>query len=140
MTAYLGLTEITTYGVDLFAKFDPNGYFAMTAAINSTKNSVTGQKVPYVTDFEVGAVYSRVLLRGLCITPRVQLVDRRRVDLFAGNRLPGYFLLGVRAEYSFYSSLSLLVDVENATDGTYEVWRGYRAQPFRIAAGASYRW
>ena len=139
-TVYAGMTEITTYALDLFAKFERNGYFAASAAINSTRNTVTEQKIPYVADFEITGRYSREILRALTVTPWMQFVDRRRVDLLAGNKLPMYVVLGLRGEYRLLESLSLAVDVQNASDRRYEVWRGYQAEPFMVSAGASYRW
>jgi len=139
-TVYAGMTEITTYALDLFAKFERNGYFAAGAAINSTRNTVTQQGIPYAADFQMTGRYSREILRALTISPWLQFVDRRRVDLLAGNKLPAYIVLGLRSEYRLLESLNIAVEVQNAADRRYEVWKGYRAEPFIVTAGASYRW
>jgi outer membrane receptor protein involved in Fe transport len=70
----------------------------------------------------------------------MRFVDRRRVDVFGGNSIPAYLLLGLRTEYGVLQRINIFVDVQNLTDRRFEVWRGYRADPFMISAGASYRW
>ncbi|MEK6755646.1 MAG: hypothetical protein AABZ02_05795 [Bacteroidota bacterium] len=138
--AYFGTTTVITYALDLFAKFNSNGYFGLSAAVNSTKNSVTQKKIPYVADFEITGTYRQTIAPGFSISPWVSFVDRRSADLISGLRIPAYVLTGLRTEYALLHSVNFFVDIRNAADRKYDVWRGYRAEPFMIFAGASYQW
>ena len=137
---YSGSTTLTTYAVDVFAKFNSNDYFGVTAALNSTECSVTEDKIPYVPDLEITGVLAQSIVPGWSVSPWMRFVDRRRVDVFGGKSIPAYLLLGLRTEYGVLQRINIFVDVQNLTDRRFEVWRGYRADPFMISAGASYRW
>lgn len=138
--AYFGTTSLMIYQADLFANFNSNSYFGLSAAWNSTKNSATQLKVPYVPEFQITGMYSRAILSGLSVSPWSSFVGRRAVDLSGGSRLPSYLIIGLKADYSGLGSLHLFVDVQNATDKKYEEWRGYRAAPFLVSVGTSYHW
>ncbi|MBI3788951.1 MAG: hypothetical protein HY276_11945, partial [Ignavibacteriales bacterium] len=79
---YGGRTTIATFQTDMFAQMYPNSYFTATLAVNSTKNSVTQDRVPYKSDLELSAAYSYAFPFGLRIEPRANFVDRRNVDVF----------------------------------------------------------
>ncbi len=138
--AYLGTTTLATYRTDVFAKFTPNSYFAVVLAVQSSKNSVTQTKIPYVSDFEILSTYSHTFDFGLTVAPRVNFVDRRNVDIFSGARLPQFWLLGLKSIYNVVGTLDVFLDLHNITDRSYEEWRGYRAAPFMMHLGASFRW
>lgn len=137
---YSGTTTLAAYRTDVFAKFSANGYFAFGLAVHSTKNSVTQGKIPYVSDFEISSSYHHTFPFGLTVAPRLQFVDRRPVDVVSGARLPEYWLAGLRMEYSVRQPLDVFLDLDNVNNRNYEVWRGYRAAPFMMHAGISYRW
>lgn len=137
---YGGRTTVATFQTDMFAQMYPNSYFTVTLAVNSTKNSVTQDRVPYKADLELSASYSYSFPFGLRIEPRVNFVDRRNVDVFNSAKLPDYFLLSVRGEYAVAAPLSIALDLHNVLDRKYELWRGYQAPPFTIAFGLTYKW
>jgi hypothetical protein len=139
-TVYQGTSSLMNYQADLFANFDSNSYFALTAAWNVTKNSTTQLKIPYIPEFQITGMYTRTILPGLSVSPWLSFVGRRAADLSGGARLPSYLLTGLKADYSGLGSLHLFVDVQNVTDKKYEEWRGYRAAPFLISVGTSYHW
>jgi hypothetical protein len=138
--AYLGTTTLATYRADMFAKFTPNSYFAVGLSVQSSKNSVTKTKIPYVSDFEISSSYSHTFDFGLTVAPRLNFVERRNVDVFSGARLPQFWLLGFKATYNIMGTLDMFLDLHNITDRSYEEWRGYRAAPFLMQLGASVRW
>ncbi len=137
---YSGTTTLASYRVDLFAKFSTNSYFAFALTVNSAKNSVTQGKIPYVSDFEVASSYRHTFPFGLIVSPRLNFVDRRSVDVLSGAKLPEFWLAGLRLEYALWAPFDVFLDLQNLTDRKYEEWRGYRAAPFMIHAGISYRW
>ena len=137
---YSGTTTLASYRVDLFAKFSTNSYFAFALTVNSAKNSVTQGKIPYVSDFEVASWYRHTFPFGLIVSPRLNFVERRSVDVLSGARLPEFWLAGLRLEYALWAPFDVFLDLQNLTDRKYEEWRGYRAAPFMMHAGISYRW
>jgi len=137
---YQGTSSLMNYQADLFANFDSNSYFALTAAWNVTKNSTTQLKIPYIPEFQTTGMYTRTILPGLSVSPWLSFVGRRAADLSGGRRLPSYLLMGLKADYAGLGSLHLFVDVQNVTDKKYEEWRGYRAAPFLVSVGTSYHW
>ena len=139
-TSYIGTTMVTTFEAELFAKFAANDYLALSAEINSSKNSVRKWEVPYLPDFRLNGAMSFEVLGGLRIVPSVTYVGARVVDLYVASKLKEYFLLGLRGEYLALKSLAVFLDCKNLSDATYEEWSGYRATPFIIAAGLSVRW
>ncbi|MEX1275354.1 MAG: TonB-dependent receptor [Bacteroidota bacterium] len=137
---YGGTTTLAAYRTEVFAKFSANSYFAFGLTVQSTKNSVTEGRIPYVSDFEIAGSYYHTFPFGLTVSPRLQFVDRRVVDIVSGAKLPEYWLAGLRLEYALWSPLDVFLDLHNLTDRKYEEWRGYRAAPFMMHAGISYRW
>ena len=139
-TAYFGTTNLFTIQTDLFAKFAVNSYFTLSLGANSSKNSVTGWKIPYVPDIQLDAGVSFEAAPRLRILPTVSVVDRRIPDLYATERMKAYLVLGLRGEYSALRSLDVFVNFQNLTDSNYDGWNGYRATPFVASAGMSIRW
>jgi outer membrane cobalamin receptor len=137
---FVGRTRIATYQADIFAKFSANSYFTVSVAVNSTKNLITNAKIPYVSDFELSASWLYTFPFGLAVTPRANFVDRRNIDVFSGANMPEYWLFGVRAEYPIFERLGAFIDLHNLLDRNYDEWRGYRATPFLMQAGLSFRW
>ncbi len=139
-TAYFGTTNLSTIQADLFAKFAANGYFILSLAANSSKNSVTGRKIPYVPDVQLDAGVSLEIAPRLRILPTLTAVGYRMPDLYATEALKAYLVFGLRGEYSALRWLDVFVDVQNLTDSNYDGWNGYRATPFVASAGMSVRW
>jgi hypothetical protein len=139
-TAYFGTTELSTFQADLFAKFAANSYFILSLTANSSKNSSTNWKIPYIPDVQLDATASLEIHEKLRILPTLSVVDRRIPDLYATTRMKAYFVLGLRGEYSLMRLLEVFVDFRNLTDSNYDVWNGYRATPFVASAGLTVRW
>jgi hypothetical protein len=139
-TDYRGTTNVITYEADLFAKFDANSYFALSAEINSSKNSVTQLGVPYLPDFRLRSGAWFEISSGFSVFPTLAYVDKRVPDLFVSSKMKEYLTIGVLAEYALLTSLHVMVDCQNLTNTRYEEWMGYRAVPLTVTAGLSYRW
>ncbi|MGH2569292.1 MAG: hypothetical protein ACRDGA_13220, partial [Bacteroidota bacterium] len=137
--AYAGTTFLK-FQAEGFAKLTPNDYVSATAAVNSTKNSISQGAVPYLPEFELGGSYSRAFPFGVALRSRLSYHHQRETDILLSQKLPGFFLLGVRADYELWSSLRVFLDLHNITDKKYEFWKGYQASPFMLTAGVSVRW
>ena len=139
-TVYLGTTNLSTIQADLFAKFAANSYFRLSLVANSTKNSVTGWKIPYFPDVQFDAGASVEIVRRLRILPTLSVMDRRIPDLYVTDRMKAFLVIGLRAEYSVLRPVELFVDFQNLTDSHYDEWNGYRATPFVASVGLSIHW
>ena len=139
-TAYFGTTNLTTFEADLFAKFAANSYFTLSLEANSSNNSVTNGKIPYVPDVQLKAGLSFEVLRGFRLLPTLSVTDHRVPDLLAAQKMNSYLLLGLRGEYSAFRALNIFIDFQNLTDTVYEEWNGYRATPFVVSAGIGFCW
>ena len=139
-TAYFGTTNLSTLQADLFAKFAANSYFVVSLVVNSSKNTVTGLKIPYVPDVQLDAGVSLEVAPRLRILPTLSAVGHRMPGLYATEALKAYLLLGLRGEYSAANWFNVFVDVQNLTDSNYDGWSGYRATPFVASVGMSVRW
>ena len=140
MTDYLGTTSLMTYQADIFAKFDPNGYFTLSLEINSSKNSNTQWQVPYLPDLRMSGGALLEILRGLSVHPTLAYVGLRVPDLYEPTKLKEHLVLGIRGEYAAFRSLDVFLDIQNLTNTRYDEWNGYRALPFVMTAGIGFRW
>jgi len=139
-TVYFGTTTLSTIQADLFAKFAANSYFTLSLTANSSKNSVTSWKIPYIPDIQLDAGVSLEAVPRLRILPTLSVVDRRIPDLYATERMKAYLVFGLRGEYSALRSVNVFVDFQNLTDSNYDGWNGYRSSPFVTSAGISICW
>jgi hypothetical protein len=139
-TAYFGTTNVSTLEADLFAKFAANSYFTLSLIANSSKNSVTRWKIPYIPDIQFDAGVSLEIVPHLRVLPTLRVMDRRVPDLYATDRMKPYLLLALRGEYSVERWLEVIVDFQNMTNDNYESWNGYRSTPFVASAGIGFHW
>ena len=139
-TDYLGTTSLATYQADIFAKFDANSYFTLSLEINSSKNSKTEWRVPYLPELRASGGALLEVLRGLTIHPTLAYVGLRVPDLYVATKLKEHIVLGLRGEYAAFRSLDVFLDFQNLTDSKYDEWNGYKALPFVMSAGIGFRW
>lgn len=139
-TVYRGTTSIDSYEADVFAKFNANSYFTMSLEINSSKNSATQWKVPYLPDFRANAGLSLQVSEGFQVLPTLSYVGRRVPDLYVKDQLSDYLVLDLRGEYAALRFLNVFVDFQNVTNARYSEWHSYVAPPLTLTAGIGYRW
>jgi outer membrane receptor protein involved in Fe transport len=137
---YRGTTRVNSFEADLFAKFDANSYFSVSAELLTSKNSLTQERAPYLPGFRLSGGAWFELLPGLGVHPTVVYVGPRRVGLTRAGEVAGFFTSGISAEYEILSRLSATIDCQNILNARYEEWRGYRATPFTLTAGLRFRW
>ncbi|HXG37264.1 MAG TPA: hypothetical protein VNL36_00695 [Bacteroidota bacterium] len=137
---YGGKTRILSFRAEGFAKFTPNDYVGTKLLVRSTKNSVTQLAVPYLPVVEVVGTYTHAFPFGLNTSLQATYRGPQETDLVTSQKLAGYFVVDLVADYELFSSLRLFLNLHNITNKRYELWRGYQAPPFLISAGASYRW
>jgi len=140
LLAYGGRTTITTFSSEVFAKLPANDYFAATLTASLSNNSLTGNAVPYLPVFEVGARYGRQLAARWTGTVSLSLIHQRKDNVVNINTLPSILLIGLRCEYQLLRQAGVFVDVQNLLNQQYEYWKGYQEDPFVVSAGVSVRW
>ncbi len=137
---YTGTVTRTTFRVEMFAKFGSFDYFASSLSLNLSKNSTTGETLPYVPRIEIGAAYTRVIDARWRIETSLIIVGAQETALTAGNSLPRFSTLNVRSTYAITDLVSAQVSVRNLANDRAERWKGYQEFPFVLSAGVSLNW
>jgi hypothetical protein len=140
LLAYGGRTTITSFSGEIFAKLPANDYFAAKFAASLSNNSSTGNAIPYMPVFEVGASYTRQIASQWTGIARLTLLHQRSDNVVKINTLPSILLIGLRFEYQLFQQAMMFLDVQNLLNEQYEYWRGYQESPFVLSAGISLRW
>ncbi len=138
--SYGGKTRLWNIRAEGFAKLTPNDYVSAKVSANSSKNSITQLPVPYLPEFEIVGSYTHAFSFGLNVSPSASYQHQRETDLVSTQKLPGVFQFGFYTDYEPIAALRVFLDFHNITDKQYELWRGYRAPPFLVRGGASFRW
>lgn len=139
LLAYGGKTSITSFHIDAVANITSNDYFAFKSTSRVTSNTVT-QHIPYAPEFEASASWTHRFMDVLDISPGVGMVSRQDADLAGTSRVEGHLWTGMKVEYLGLGDLRFFLNVTNFMNQNYETWKGYRAEPFRMSAGLTYRW
>jgi outer membrane receptor protein involved in Fe transport len=137
---YGGKTRILSFRAEGFAKFTPNDYVGMTLVVRSSENTATKLQVPYLPTVEAVGTYTHAFPFGAVAAVQVLYQGQRETDLVVSQKLAGFFLVDLGAEYDLFSSFKLFLKLQNITNKRYELWKGYQAPPFLFSAGASFRW
>lgn len=137
---YTGKTTLLHFRAEGFAKFTSNDYVGAQVRLLSSENSVTGLAVPYLPAFEMVGSYTHAFPFGVSVSTQAVYRHRRETDLAMSQKLSGFFLLDISAEYQPVSWLRVFLNIHNMTDKNYEVWKGYPAPPLLVTGGASVRW
>lgn len=137
---YGGKTRILSFRAEGFAKFTPNDYVGMTLVVRSSENTATKLQVPYLPTVEAVGTYTHAFPFGAVAAVQVLYQGQRETDLVVSQKLAGFFLVDLGAEYDLFSSFKLFLKLQNITNKRYELWKGYLAPPFLFSAGASFRW
>ncbi len=139
LLTYGGKTSITSFHFDAVANITSNDYFAFKSTSRVTTNTIV-RHIPYAPEFEASAAWTHRFVDVLEVSPSAGIVSRQDADLTGLSLVDGYLWTGVRIEYSGLGDLRFFLDVTNLLDQDYELWKGYRAEPFRMSAGLTYRW
>lgn len=138
--AYGGRTKVLSFEIEAVANLTPNDYFAGALVFTDARNSMIAGMVPSIPSVQGSALYRLTLPAEILVSPRIGYVSARRVHVEGNQTVAGYFFAGLRLEYQGFPGWTLFGDVKNVFDTRYEVWRGYRAEPFGITIGLSARW
>ncbi len=114
----------------------------LTAGIHTlaSKNSVTGEELPYLSPLLVDGSAAHWFPFGLVIGGDVQMVGTRTTDLQGSRTLEPFVLLNISAEYSFLPGWRVRGEVRNLLGTRYEWWEGYVALPRTGSLGIAYNW
>lgn len=114
----------------------------LTASLHTlaSSNSVTGEKLPYLSPLLVDASAAHWFPFGLVIGGEVQMVGTRTTDLLGSRTLEPFVLLDVSADYSFLPGWRVRGEIRNLLGTRYEWWEGYAALPRTGSLGVAYNW
>lgn len=138
--AYAGRTKVLSFEIEAVANLTPNDYFAGALVFTDARNSMIAGRVPSIPSVQGSALYRLTLPAGIVVSPRMGYVNARRLHVEGNQKVAGYFFTGLTLEYQGLPRWTLFGDVKNLFDKRYEVWRGYRAEPFSVTLGVSARW
>jgi hypothetical protein len=139
LLAYGGKTTLTSIHVDGVANLSSNDYFAFQSTMRISESTVA-EHVPYIPEFEASATWTHRVGHEIEVSPGLGIVSSQYADFAGLFRMRGYVWTGVKVEYLGLGDLKFFLDVTNLVNQKYELWKGYRAEPFRVAAGLTYRW
>ena len=105
--------------------------------LQDPRDSVSGNLLPRRAQ-QHGKLAAETRVQGWAVGAEVQASGLRYND--AGNitELPGYALLGLRAESQVAKNWTLLVRLDNATDAKYELAQGYASAGRSLYAGLTW--
>lgn len=114
----------------------------LTARIRTlvSKNSVTDEKLPYLSPLRVDGSIAHWFPFGLLIAGDLQMIGTRTTDLSGSRTLEPFVLLDISAEYSFLPGWRVQGQVRNLLGVRYEWWEGYVSLPRTGSLGVSYSW
>ncbi|HLA68293.1 MAG TPA: hypothetical protein VJN65_01215 [Bacteroidota bacterium] len=138
LLSYGGTTTVSVFHLDGVANISSNDYFAVTSTMRVDKSTAT-EHVPYLPGFEASFAWTHRFGFEVDVSPSVGVVSRQDVD-FVGSQGGAHVWTGLHVEYLGLGNLKIFLNATNLLNQKYEVWKGYRAEPFRVAAGLTYRW
>jgi hypothetical protein len=124
---YSGSTRLYRLAGEL--TYRPTTFDELYGKIDLTmgSNSAHDGRVPYLPDFEVGALYRHEFPFRLDISFLLQWLGERPTE---STTLPSVLVLSFNAEYRFHQHLGAFLSIRNLTAQKYEAWPGYSALPF----------
>jgi hypothetical protein len=137
---YAGRVTRTTIRAEMFAKFRSFDYFASSITLDLSKNSTTGEKLPYLPAYEFVAEYFRVISELWNLKTSLTILGAQETLLTPGVQLPGFSRIDATCSYKVNSLLTAQLSVRNLTDSRGERWRGYQEFPLIVLGGVSVNW
>ena len=105
--------------------------------LQDPRDSVTGKLLARRAQ-QHGKLAVETRVQGWAVAAELQASGLRYNDAGNTTELPGYALLGLRAESQVAKNSTLLVRLDNATDAKYELARGYASAGRSLYAGLTW--
>lgn len=105
--------------------------------LQDPRDSVTGKLLARRAQ-QHGKLAAETRVRSWAVGAELQASALRYNDAGNATELPGYALLGLRAESQVAKNWTLLVRLDNATDAKYELARGYASAGRSLYAGLTW--
>ena len=105
--------------------------------VQDPRDSVTGKLLARRAQ-QHGKLAAETRVRGWAVGAELQASGLRYNNAGNTTELPGYALLGLRAESQVAKNWTLLVRLDNATDAKYELAQGYASAGRSLYAGLSW--
>ena len=137
---YFGSTRVRSVEGELFVDVTRYDHLGATAAVRGSRNSITGQPVPYLPLAQFSALYEHRFPFGLTLGTAFRIVGKQYTDLIGSQKLPAFTLLDFKAEYEIVRQLRLAFMLNNILDQQQVRWKGYRGIPRSAGLGLSLSW
>jgi outer membrane cobalamin receptor len=137
---YSGTTRIFGLDAEVSATLTPESYALVSLAWRNTENSFTGQPLPYAPGFQAGATYRHTFPLGVTLQTDLNIYGSQFADLAASQRITGYTIWDIRAEYEIIPLFAVGAGFQNILDQSFERWRGYAGVPRTAILFGRYSW
>jgi hypothetical protein len=137
---YDGMARLASLNGEILVDLTAADQVSGTLIIRSTRNSVTGDRIPYFAPVIITGSYAHRFPFGLSTQVDLRFVGERQIALSGGPALNSYSLVDASAEYSFIKEFSIFLHLNNIFDQHYAVWNGYEEVPFSLLGGITVKW
>jgi hypothetical protein len=137
---YDGASTMLAFIGDVTWSVTAHDLLAGSIGFRSSKNSVTGNRIPYVPVASAEAFYEHRFAFPLTLGAGMRIVGQRTTDLAENRSLKAFTLINATAAYEFLPRWQAILRVDNLLNVKYQWWEGYAGVPARGFLGVSFSW
>lgn len=138
--SYFGTTRLLSVEGEFYVDITDADHFGASAVIRNSRNSVTGEQIPYLSLAQLSGLYQHRFPFGLTVGSTFQIFGKQYIDALATESLPAFTLLDFKAEYEIMRQLSVAFMLNNVLDENQIRWKGYQGIPRTVALGLNLSW
>ena len=138
--SYFGTTRLLSVEGEFYVDITDADHLGASAVVRNSRNSVTGEQIPYLSLAQLSGLYQHKFPFGLTVGSTLQVFGRQYTDPLAQAPLPAFTLLDFKVEYEIMRQLSVAFMLNNVLDENQIRWKGYRGIPRTAALGLNLSW
>lgn len=138
--SYFGTTRLLSLEGEFYVDITDADHLGASALVRNSRNSVTGEQIPYLPLTQLSGLYQHRFPFGLTVGSTFQIFGKQYSDPLARESLPAFTLLDFKAEYEIMRQLSVAFMLNNILDQDQIRWKGYRGIPRTAALGLNLSW
>ena len=138
--SYFGTTRLLSVEGEFYVDLTDADHFSASAVVRSSRNSVTGNEIPYFPLAQLSGLYQHRFSFGLSVGSTFQIFGKQYTDPLAQESLPAFTVLDLKAEYEIMRQLSIAFMLNNILDEDQIRWKGYRGIPRTVGLALNLSW